>query len=48
MKEGYLPKDQRKNILLITDDIRLPSGVGHIGKEIVIQTAHHYNWVNLG
>jgi len=48
MKEGYLPKDQRKKILLITDDIRLPSGVGNIGKEIVIHTAHHYNWVCLG
>jgi glycosyltransferase involved in cell wall biosynthesis len=48
MKEGYLPKDQRKKILLITDDIRLPSGVGNIGKEIVIHTAHHYNWVCVG
>jgi len=48
MKEGYLPKDQRKKILLITDDIRLPSGVGNIGKEIVIHTSHRYNWVNIG
>ena len=48
MKEGYLPKDQRKKILLITDDIRLPSGVGNIGKEIVLHTAHHYNWVCVG
>jgi len=48
MKEGYLPKDQRKKILLITDDIRLPSGVGNVGREIVIHTAHHYNWVCIG
>ena len=48
MKEGYIPKDQRKKILLITDDIRLPSGVGNIGKEIVIHTAHHYNWACVG
>jgi len=48
MKEGYIPKDQRKKILLITDDIRLPSGVGNIGKEIVIHTAHHYNWTCIG
>lgn len=48
MKEGYLPKDQRKKILLITDDIRLPSGVGNVGKEIVIHTSHRYNWVNIG
>ena len=48
MKEGYLPKDQRKKILLITDDIRLPSGVGNVGREIVIHTSHHYNWVCIG
>ena len=48
MKEGYLPKDQRKKILLITDDIRMPSGVGTVGKEIIIGTAHRYNWVNIG
>ena len=48
MVEGYIPKEQRKHILLLTDDIRLPSGVGHIGKEIVIQSSHHYNWTNLG
>ena len=48
MKDGYIPKDQRKKILLITDDIRLPSGVGNVGKEIVIHTSHRYNWVNLG
>ena len=38
MKEGYIPKDQRKKILLITDDIRLPSGVGGVGKDIIINT----------
>jgi len=48
MKEGYVPKDQRKKILLITDDIRLPSGVGNVGKDIVLNTAHRYNWINLG
>ena len=48
MKEGYIPKEQRKKILLITDDIRLPSGVGNVGREIVIHTAHHYNWVCIG
>jgi len=48
MIEGYIPKEQRKNILLLTDDIRLPSGVGHIGKQIVLNSSHHYNWVNLG
>jgi glycosyltransferase involved in cell wall biosynthesis len=48
MIEGYIPREQRKKILLLTDDIRLPSGVGNIGREIIIHTAHKYNWVNLG
>jgi len=48
MKEGYIPKEQRKNILLLTDDIRFPSGVGNVGKEIVLHTSHRYNWYNLG
>ena len=28
MKKGYVPKDQRKKILLLSDDIRTHSGVG--------------------
>ena len=48
MKKGYVPKDQRKKILLMCDDIRTHSGIGTIAKEIVLNTAHHYNYVNLG
>jgi hypothetical protein len=48
MKEGYVPRDQRKKILLMADDIRLPSGVGNVGKDIVLNTCHRYNWVNVG
>jgi glycosyltransferase involved in cell wall biosynthesis len=48
MLENYIPKDQRKKILLMCDDIRMPSGIGTVGKEIVIGTAHRYNWVNVG
>ena len=48
MIEGYIPKEQRKNILLLTDDIRLNSGVANVGKEIVLHTAHRYNWYNIG
>ena len=47
MKEGYLPKAERKKILLICDDIRVSSGVATVAREIVIKTAHHYNWINL-
>ena len=48
MKKGYIPKDQRKKILLLSDDIRTHSGVGCQSRLIVLNTAHHFNWVNLG
>ena len=48
MKKGYIPKEDRKKILLLCDDIRLHSGIGTMAKEFVINTAHHFNWVNLG
>ena len=47
-KFGYVKKEERKKILLLSDDIRLHSGVATMAREIVIQTAHHFNWVNLG
>ena len=36
MKEGYLPKEQRKKILLLCDDIRMHSGIGTMAKEIIL------------
>ena len=48
MKEGYIPQEQRKKILLLCDDIRMTSGISTMAREIVLGTAHHYNWVNLG
>ena len=48
MKESYIPKNQRKKILMLSDDIRTQSGVGNMAKEIVINSAHHFNWVNIG
>jgi glycosyltransferase involved in cell wall biosynthesis len=49
MKEkfGYLPPEKRKKILLISDDIRVHSGVATVGREIVMHTAQHFNWVNI-
>ena len=43
----HLPKDKRKKILLICDDIRVHSGVATVAKEVVIKTAHHFNWVQM-
>ena len=48
MKEGYIPQAQRKKILLLCDDIRMTSGISTMAREIVVGTAHHYNWVNIG
>lgn len=47
-KEGYIPRDQRKKILLLSDDIRMNSGIATMAREIVVGTSHVYNWVNLG
>lgn len=38
---------KKKKILLITDDIRVHSGVAHIGREIVLKTSHKYDWVQM-
>ena len=43
----YLPKNERKKILLICDDLRVHSGVATVAKEIVLHTAQHFNWVQL-
>lgn len=47
MKEGYIKPEDRKKILLLTDDIRVHSGVAQIGREMVVNTSHRYNWVQL-
>jgi glycosyltransferase involved in cell wall biosynthesis len=48
MKEGYIPQAQRKKVLLLCDDIRMTSGISTMAREIVLGTAHHFNWVNIG
>ena len=48
MKEGYIPQEQRKKILLLCDDIRMTSGISTMAREIVIGTARRFNWVNIG
>ena len=48
MKEGYIPQSQRKKVLLLCDDIRMTSGISTMAREIVLGTAHHFNWVNIG
>lgn len=44
---SYKPKEERKKILLLCDDIRSHSGVGNVARDMVIHTCEHFNWVNL-
>ena len=48
MKEGYLPKEERKKIMFLCDDIRMHSGIATMAREIVLGTSHIFNWVNVG
>lgn len=48
MRDNWLPKEERKTILFLSDDMRVPSGIGTMSKEIVEGTCHYYNWVQLG
>lgn len=44
---GYIPQQDRKKVLLISDDIRHFSGVATMSREIVLNTAHRLNWVQI-
>jgi glycosyltransferase involved in cell wall biosynthesis len=48
MREGYIPKDQRKTILFLADDMRMPSGIGTMTRELIVGTAHIFNYVHVG
>ncbi len=39
---------KKKKILLLSDDMRLHSGVGTMSKEIVLGTSHLFDWVQVG
>jgi len=47
MKEGYIKKEDRKKILFLGDDLRTHSGVATMSREIVLNSAHRFNWVQL-
>ena len=48
MKQGYIPKRDRKTILFLADDCRLPSGIGTMARELIVGNAHRYNFVHVG
>jgi glycosyltransferase involved in cell wall biosynthesis len=43
----YLPQNERKKIMLICDDLRVHSGVATVARELVLNTAQHFNWINV-
>jgi len=38
----------KKKLLMLSDDIRLHSGVGTMARALVKGTAHKYDWINIG
>jgi glycosyltransferase involved in cell wall biosynthesis len=39
---------KKKKILLLSDDLRLPSGIGSVSRELVVGTADQFDWVQVG
>ena len=39
---------KKKKILLLSDDLRMSSGVGTMSREFVMGSVHHYDWVQIG
>jgi len=48
MKAGYIEKDKRKTILFLADDMRMPSGIGTMTRELILGTAHIFNYIHVG
>lgn len=46
--QGYIPREERKKILLLSDDLRSATGVGSQSHLLVKHTCHVYNWVQIG
>lgn len=44
----FIKKEDRKRILFITDSLNCTTGVGNISKQIVYNTANHFNWLVIG
>ena len=50
IRNGFpvLDPHKRKKILLLSDDLRMTSGIGVMSKELVKGTIHRYNWDQVG
>jgi len=38
---------KKKKILLLSDDLRMHSGIATMSRELVLGTVHHYDWVQI-
>ena len=38
----------KKKVLLLSDDLRVPSGIGTMSKEFIKGTLNHFDWVQIG
>ena len=38
----------KKKILLLSDDLRMSSGIANVSKQLVMGTVDKYDWVQLG
>lgn len=48
MDNNGFGQNGKKTILLLSDDVRMSSGIATVGKELVFGTIDKYNWVQLG
>ena len=48
VKSEETPNQKKKKILLLSDDLRMSSGVGTMSREFVLGTLKHYDWVQIG
>ena len=37
----------KKKILLLSDDLRLTSGIATVSRDMVMGTAHHFDWIQV-
>lgn len=48
LQKAGTPVNKKKKILLLSDDLRMHSGVGTVAREFVRGTCHEFDWVQLG
>ena len=48
LKKVNVNKKKKKKILLLSDDMRMHSGVGTMSRELVLNSVQEYDWVQIG